>query len=286
MKVIWNNKIVDREEVNIDFEDRGYQFGDGVYEVIRIYNHTFFCMDEHIDRLFSSADKIEMRMPYSKNEIKELIIELLNESNVETGKIYMQVTRGNASPRDHSYPSQDVIPMLTGSITSVSRDTDKFESGIKTTLEEDIRWLRCDIKMISLLGNIMLKHEAHKKDAEEAVLHRDNIITECSSSNLAIIKDGAIYTHPDDNLILPGITKIVWINCAKKLNIPVFEETFTTEDLFNADAVFCSSTTKEVMPINQIDDKIFDVPESDSIIRRLQSCYENEIVKQCGGLTN
>lgn len=286
MKVIWNNKIVEREEVNIDFEDRGYQFGDGVYEVIRIYNHTFFCLDEHIDRFFSSADKIEMRVPYSKNEIKELITELLEESKVKTGKIYMQLTRGNASPREHSYPSEDVIPMLTGSITAVERDTEKFKHGLKTTLEDDIRWLRCDIKMISLLGNIMLKHEAHKKGAEEAVLHRDNIVTECSSSNLAIVKDGEVYTHPDSNLILPGITKIVWLRCARELNIPVHEQPFTTEELLDADEVFCSSTTKEVMPINQIDDLTFDSPEANSVIRRLQKCFEAEIEKQCGKLSD
>ncbi|MFO8069296.1 MAG: D-amino-acid transaminase, partial [Alkalibacterium sp.] len=278
MKVIWENRIVDREEVNIDFEDRGYQFGDGVYEVIRIYAHTFFYLDEHIDRLFSSAEKIEMLVPYTKSEIKSLFIELLNESEVITGKLYVQMTRGNASPRDHAYPSVDVIPMMTGAITAAERDMEKFESGIKTTLEEDIRWLRCDIKMISLLGNIMLKHAAHKKDAEEAILHRDNIVTECSSSNVAMIKDGAIYTHSNDHLILPGITNVVWKKCARELNIPVYEKSFTTEDLLDADAVFCSSTTKEVMPINQIDNRKFDVPEANSIIRQLQAGYEKEIV--------
>ncbi|SFB83512.1 D-alanine transaminase [Alkalibacterium subtropicum] len=286
MKVIWGNEIVDRNKVTIDFEDRGYQFGDGVYEVISFYNRTYFCMEEHIDRFFSSAKKIEMRMPLSKSELKELITDLLNESEATDGYIYIQMTRGNASPRDHSYPSQDVVPLLTGSIAAAERDTDKLKKGIKTTLEEDIRWLRCDIKMISLLGNIMLKHEAHKKNADEAILHRGNIVTECSSSNVAMVKDGAIYTHPDGNLILPGITKIVWKACAEQLNIPVYERPFTTEELLEADEVFCSSTTKEVMPVNQIDDKVFELPESGSLIRLLQSCYEKKVVEQCGDLTN
>ncbi|MDZ7834271.1 MAG: D-amino-acid transaminase [Alkalibacterium sp.] len=285
MKVIWGDKIVNREEVKIDFEDRGYQFGDGVYEVIRIYNKTYFCLDEHIDRFFSSAEKIEMRVPYSKNKVKSLITELLKASEIKTGNLYMQMTRGNASPRSHSYPSQDVTPLLTGSITAAERDKNKMQKGIKTTLEEDIRWLRCDIKMISLLGNIMLKHEAHKKHADEAILHRDDIVTECSSANFAMIKDGAVYTHPDGHLILPGITKIVWRNCARKLNIPVYEQTFTTEDLLEADEVFCSSTTREVMPINQIGDQKFDVNRTDSITKMLQACYEKEIIDQCGELT-
>lgn len=286
MKVIWGKEIVDRDKVNIDFEDRGYQFGDGVYEVIRIYNHTYFCVDEHIDRFFTSAEKIEMRMPLTKAELKALITELLKESAVKNGSIYIQMTRGNASPRDHSYPSQDVVPLLTGSITASERKIEKMKNGMRTTLEDDIRWLRCDIKMISLLGNIMLKHEAHKKNADEAILHRGDIITECSSSNVAMVKDGAIYTHPDGNLILPGITKIVWKSCAEKLNIPVYEQAFTTEELLNADEVFISSTTKEVMPISKIDDKTFDVSKKGSITRLLQSCYEKEIVKQCGELTN
>lgn len=284
MKVIWGNEIVDRDEVSIDFEDRGYQFGDGIYEVISFYNQTYFCIDEHIERFFANAEKIEIYTPFTKVELKALANELLSQSAVNNGYIYLQLTRGNASPRDHSYPSQDVVPLLTGSIAAAERYIGKMKKGIKTTLEEDIRWLRCDIKMISLLGNIMLKHEAHKKNAEEAILHRDNIVTECSSSNVAIVKDGVIYTHPDGNLILPGITKVIWKSCAQKLNIPVCEKPFTTIELLDADEVFCSSTTKEVMPISQIDGKSFDIPERGSIIRKLQACYEKEMIRQCGKL--
>lgn len=286
MKVIWDDKIVEREEVRIDFEDRGYQFGDGVYEVVRFYNHTYFCLDEHVDRFFSSAEKIEMRVPHSKDEIKDLLLELLKESEINTGNVYIQMTRGNASPRNHTYPSQDIRPLLTGSITVAERNTLQLQSGMKTIIQDDIRWLKCDIKMISLLGNIMLKHEAHKQNANEAILHRDNIVTECSSSNVAIVKNGTIYTHPDGNLILPGITKLVWIACAKQLNIPVIEEPFTTDDLLNADEVFCSSTTMEVMPVNQVDDHAFNVSKNDSIVRQLQACYKQEIEKHCGKLTN
>lgn len=285
MKVIWDDKIVEREDVKIDFEDRGYQFGDGIYEVIRVYNHQYFCLDEHIDRFFSSANKIEMRIPHSKNDIKTLITDLLRESNIQTGNLYIQMTRGNGSPRNHSYPSQNVKPLLTGSITAVERDTELMETGIKTILQDDIRWLKCDIKMISLLGNIMLKHEAHKQHADEAILHREGQITECSSSNVAMVKDGAIYTHPDGHLILPGITKLVWIQSAKHLNIPVYEQAFSVEDLFKADEVFCSSTTMEIMPVNQIDSQTFDSPASRSIIRQLQDSYKKEIEKQCGKLT-
>lgn len=281
MKVIWNNKIVDHEEVVINPEDRGYQFGDGVYEVIRAYNQVYFCLDEHIDRLYSSANKIELTIPYSKEEIKKLANHLLKESDIHTGDLYLQITRGVSSPRNHTYPDVAVLPLLTGKANEVTREKEKLESGIKTIIKEDIRWLRCDIKMISLLGNIMLKHEAHKKGAEEAILHRDGIITECSSSNVGIVRDGVIYTHPDNHLILPGITKSVLKRCAQELSIPLYEEAFTLDELKEADEVFCTSTTLEIMPVNQIDNQKFNVTEY-TVVKALQAAYEKEIEKQCG----
>lgn len=284
MKVIWNSEIVERSEVIIDPEDRGYQFGDGIYEVIRAYNKEFFCLDEHLDRFFSSAEKIEMHVPYTKEELTHLSNRLLNESGVDTGNLYLQMTRGVASPRNHMYPDASVLPMLTGTLTAVERDQQMLDRGIHTIVTEDIRWLKCDIKMISLLGNIMVKHEAHKKNAYEAILHRDGIVTECSAANVAIVKDGVIHTHPDGNLILPGITKLVWKRCAQELGISVVEEPFTLEELYNADEIFCSSTTMEVMPVKKLDNKIFYSEQAGPIIRKLQNAYKSEIEQCCGKL--
>lgn len=285
MKVIWNSEIVDRSEVKIDLEDRGYQFGDGIYEVIRAYNKEYFCLEEHLDRFFSSAEKIEMYVPYTKEELRHLANRLLSETGVETGNLYLQMTRGVASPRNHMYPDASVLPMLTGTLTTVERDEQMLERGIHTIVTEDIRWLKCDIKMISLLGNIMVKHEAHKKNAYEAILHRDGIVTECSAANVAIVKDGVIYTHPDGNLILPGITKLLWMQCAKKLGISVIEEPFTLEQLYDADEIFCSSTTLEVMPVKKLDNKVFYSKQPGSVTRQLQEAYKNEIEQCCGKLT-
>lgn len=285
MKVIWNSEIVERNEVRIDPEDRGYQFGDGIYEVIRAYNKEFFCLDEHLDRFFSSADKIEMHVPYSKEELTHLANRLLNETGIDTGNLYLQLTRGVASPRNHMYPDASVLPMLTGTLTPAQRDEYMLETGINTIVTEDIRWLKCDIKMISLLGNIMVKHEANKKNAYEAILHRDGIVTECSAANVAIVKDDVIYTHPDGNLILPGITKQVWKDCAEDLGILVVEEPFTLDELYNADEIFCSSTTMEVMPVKKIDNKLFYLHASSGVTRQLQQAYKNKIEQCCGKLT-
>ncbi|EXJ22912.1 D-alanine aminotransferase [Alkalibacterium sp. AK22] len=285
MKVIWNNEIVDRSQVRIDPEDRGYQFGDGIYEVIRAYNGTFFCLEEHLDRFYSSASKIEMNVPYTPAELKHLVNRLLDETGIQTGNLYLQLTRGVSSPRNHMYPDAGVLPMLTGTMTAVDRDAAKMEAGIPTIVTDDIRWLKCDIKMISLLGNIMVKHEAHKHNAEEAILHRDGIVTECSSSNLAIVKNGEILTHPDGNLILPGITKLVWIRCAKALGYPVREVPFSLDDLYEAEEVFCSSTTIEVMPVSRIGDHVLFDKVPGKVTRALQNAYLEEIEQQCGLLT-
>lgn len=284
MKVIWNSEIVDRNEVIIDPEDRGYQFGDGIYEVVRAYNGGYFCLDEHLERFFSSAEKIEMHVPYTKEELRHLANRLLNETGVETGNLYLQMTRGIASPRNHSYPDASVLPMLTGTLTAVERDQEMLDRGIHTIVTEDIRWLKCDIKMISLLGNIMVKHEAHKKNAYEAILHRDGVVTECSAANVAIIKDGVIHTHPDGNLILPGITKLVWKRCAHRLGITVVEEAFTLEELYDADEIFCSSTTIEVMPVKKVDNKVFFAGSAGPVTRQLQEAYKAEIEQCCGKL--
>ncbi|WP_208559109.1 D-amino-acid transaminase [Marinilactibacillus kalidii] len=282
MKVIWNNQIVDREEVRIDPEDRGYQFGDGIYEVVRAYNGYFFGLDEHVDRLYSSADKIEMKIPQTKEEMKTLMTRLLNESDIQTGNLYLQATRGIASPRNHVYPDMSVLPTITGTVTTVPRDAHKIETGITTITEPDIRWLKCDIKSISLLGNIMAKHEAHKNNAEEAILHRDGIVTECSASNVAIVKDDVIYTHPDGHLILPGVTKIVWLACAKELGIEVKEEPFTLAQLKDADEVFCSSTTIEVMPIHTIDGETVNGGKRGKITAKLADAFKIKIEETCG----
>lgn len=283
MKVIWNSQLVERDEVRIDPEDRGYQFGDGVYEVVRAYNGQFFCLDEHIDRLFSSAEKIELTIPQSKDEVKNLMKKVIKENDIQTGNIYMQVTRG-VSPRNHTYPDGSVLPMMTGTTSVVPRDAEMIEMGINAVVEEDIRWLRCDIKVISLLGNIMAKHEAHKKNADEAILHRDGVVTECSASNVAMIKDGVIYTHPDGNLILPGVTKKVWIECAKNLGIPLKEEPFTVDELLSADEVFCSSTTIEVMPIVKINGSPVGKGIRGELTEKLAGAYKAKVEEACGNV--
>ena len=222
-------------------------------------------------------------MPFTKEELKQLLSKLIQVNNIDTGNVYMQVTRGIGIPRNHPYPDPEVVPpVFTATTTIVPRDQEKMDQGLTAFIVPDMRWLRCDIKSISLLGNIMAKHEAHKKGGDEAILHRDGVVTECSSSNVWMIKDNTIYTHPDGNLVLPGITKLMLLKVARNAGMPVKEEAFTIEDLKEANEVFASSTTMEAMPITHIDGNPVGQGKRGPGVERLQQLYVNAVEEQCG----
>ncbi|MBC2287036.1 D-amino-acid transaminase [Listeria farberi] len=285
MKVLVNNHLVEREDATVDIEDRGYQFGDGVYEVVRLYNGKFFTYNEHIDRLYASAAKIDLVIPYSKEALRELLEKLVVENNIHTGNVYLQVTRGVQNPRNHVMP--DDFPLegvLTAAAREVPRNERQFIEGGTAITEEDVRWLRCDIKSLNLLGNILAKNKAHQQNALEAILHRGEQVTECSASNVSIIKDGVLWTHAADNLILNGITRQVIIDVAKKNGIPVKEADFTLTDLREADEVFISSTTIEITPITHIDGVQVADGKRGPITAQLHQYFVEEITHACGEL--
>ncbi|MBC1566631.1 D-amino-acid transaminase [Listeria booriae] len=284
MKVLVNNQLIERVEAKIDIEDRGYQFGDGVYEVVRAYNGQFFTYEEHIDRLYASANKIDLVIPFEKAELRELLEGLLKANNIGTGNVYLQVTRGIQSPRNHVVPELPLEGVLTASASEVPRDTTLFEQGRKAILEEDVRWLRCDIKSLNLLGNTMAKNKAHQAGAFEAILHRGEEVTEGSATNAYIIKDGTLMTHAADNLILSGITRQVILKVARDVGVPVAETGFTLTDLATADEVFISSTTIEVTPIIEIDGKQVRDGKRGPITKKIHDAFTAEVLKQCGEL--
>ncbi|MBC1234689.1 D-amino-acid transaminase [Listeria booriae] len=284
MKVLVNNQLIERVEAKIDIEDRGYQFGDGVYEVVRAYNGKFFTYEEHIDRLYASANKIDLVIPFEKAELRELLEGLLKANNIGTGNVYLQVTRGIQSPRNHVVPEFPLEGVLTASASEVPRDTTLFEQGRKAILEEDVRWLRCDIKSLNLLGNTMAKNKAHQAGAFEAILHRGEEVTEGSATNAYIIKDGTLMTHAADNLILSGITRQVILKVARDIGVPVAETGFTLTDLATADEVFISSTTIEVTPIIEIDGKQVRDGKRGPITKKIHDAFTAEVLRQCGEL--
>lgn len=281
--VILNGDLIARSEAKVDIEDRGYQFGDGVYEVIRIYNGNMFTADEHLERLLESGKKIELNIPYSKDQLKQMLIEMIEKNNLELGIVYMQFSRGT-SPRNHAYPGADVAPVLTAYTRETNRPVESMRKGVKAILIEDIRWLRCDIKSLNLLGNIMAKQKAAQSGCFEAIQHRGNTVTEGSSSNIAIVKDGTLYTHPATNLILNGITRRKINEICGVNGIPLKEMAFTKEELLAADEVFMSSTSAEITPIIEIEGKMIGNGSPGHITTKLQDLFEEAIENQCGSL--
>lgn len=273
---LWNDRIVADDEVVVDKEDRGYQFGDGVYEVVKVYNGQLFTLEEHVDRFYASAEKIHITIPYTKDKLYTLLHQLVEANEINTGHIYFQITRG-ACPRNHIFPGDDVAPVLTGNAKENPRPVANFENGVKATFVEDIRWLRCDIKSLNLLGAVLAKQQAHEKGCYEAILHRGETITEGSSSNIYGIKDGVLYTHPADNLILNGITRQVIFKCAEEIGMPVKEEAFTKEQLLAMDEVIVSSTTSEVTPVIEVDGQVIGSGKPGEWTRKLQAQFDTKI---------
>jgi D-alanine transaminase len=280
---ILDGKMINRSEAKVDVEDRGYQFGDGVYEVIRVYNGRMFTGTEHLNRFVKSLDSIGITLPYTMDHLKKLLEELIAKNNLQIGTIYMQITRGVA-PRNHAFPAEHVSPCLVAYTKEVVRPLESLNTGVKAIVTEDLRWLRCDIKSLNLLGNLLAKQKAAVEGCFEAIQHRSEDVTEGSSSNIFIVKNGVVSTHQSDNLILKGITKDLILQVCASKNIVVEERTFTLDELAQADEVFLSSTTCEVMPIIEVDGKSVADGLPGPVTKRLQEMFEQEIEKQCGAL--
>ena len=275
-KVFINGEFIDQNEAKVSYEDRGYLFGDGIYEYIRAYDGKLFTVTEHFERFIRSASEIQLDLGYTVEELINVVRELLNVNNIQNGGIYIQATRGVA-PRNHSFPTPEVKPVIMAFAKSYDRPYDDLENGINAATVEDIRWLRCDIKSLNLLGNVLAKEYAVKYNAGEAIQHRGETVTEGASSNVYAIKDGAIYTHPVNNYILNGITRkvIKWIS--EDEDIPFKEETFTVEFLKNADEVIVSSTSAEVTPVVKIDGEQVGDGKVGPVTRQLQEGFNKYI---------
>ncbi|WP_413379773.1 D-amino-acid transaminase [Alkalihalobacillus sp. 1P02AB] len=270
--VIDNGQLVLAEEAKIDRNDRGYHFGDGIYEVIRIYDRKPFTMTMHLDRFAASAKKLDMPLPMTMAQLESLLEQLIEKNQLEDGIVYVQMTRG-ISQRNHLYNRSETA-VITGYSQEMPAKKELLKNGIDVWVTDDIRWLRCDIKTINLLGNIMAKREAADHDCHEAVMHRDGMMTEGSSSNLFLIKDNILYTHPATNLILNGITRQVVIQNAKELGYEVIEEAFPKDVIEHADEAFITSTTSEVTPIKQFKGQVEASLEVGPITRQLQEAFE------------
>jgi D-alanine transaminase len=277
-----DGQFTKRDELKISIDDRGYYFGDGVYEVIKVYNDELFTLKEHFQRLFASAAKIKMVIPFSEQQLIDVAKELIKVNKISNGHIYMQVTRGS-SPRTHHFPDPAVSAVVTAYAVEAERPVEDMENGVAVKSVDDIRWLRCDIKSLNLLGSVLAKQEAREAGCPEAILHRGGLVTEGSSTNMFGIKDGVVYTHPVTNMILEGITRHVVLGLCKELDIPVVEEAFTLDEAFEMDEFFYTSTTAEVMPVTIIDGREIGSGKRGLITKKLQDAFSAQIPKPLMG---
>lgn len=247
-----NGQWVNENDAVIPVDERGHQFGDGIYEVTRIYEGKPFMMREHVERLVKSAEAIRMNLGMTVEEIESLMMEAVERSGEKNCDVYIQITRGIAK-RGHLFP-KDVKPSITMTVRPMEVIAMEERLAGKTAIfHEDERWKNCYIKSLNLLPNILAKQVANDAGAYEAILIRDGYVTEGTSSNIFIVQNGELVTRPLSNYILAGITRMRVEQLAEQLNIPFVEREFTKEDVLEAEEVFMTSTTNEVLPLVEID---------------------------------
>lgn len=251
-----NGRYLPQSVAHIHIEDRGYQFADGVYEVVCIWNGVPVDYAPHIARLNRSLRELRMRSPASDGALTVIAKELVRRNRVVKGTLYVQVNRGVA-PRAHPFPKDAVTPSLIMTVKHGAGPSDAAaEQGVQVVTAADQRWGRCDIKTVGLLANVLAKQTAAEAKAFEALLVRpDGIVTEASASNAWMVtKDQTIVTHPATNAILGGVTRATVIRLAKAAGYKVDERPFTLDEARAAKEVFLTGTTTFVMPVVQIDE--------------------------------
>lgn len=274
--IMAQSSFTHKDNLNYPFEERGLQFGDGVYEVIRIYDGAYYLLEEHVDRLFRSAAAIKIELLFTNEELKSLLVDLLKRNEMKAdGKVYLQATRGSA-PRDHVFPA-NVPANFYAYVQDQPRNSENLDNGVKTITQRDIRWENCYIKSLNLLPNVLAKQAAKEQGCYESILHKDGMVTECSSSNAYMVKDGKIYTHPATKGILHGCVRMRVEKFAHDLDIPFIEEGFAVEDLGLADELFLSSSTSEVLPIIKVDNRQVGDGKPGKITKGLQEAYEEDV---------
>ncbi len=276
MIVYFNDKYIPHDEVKISPFDRAFLFADGVYEALRTYNGKLFRLDDHLERLKYSLSQLEI--PFNDfHQIENTSTKLAEINDIKTDySVYLQISRGISFPRTHNYEN-NLTPNVFAYAKPIKDNSKEKNIGVKVILEKDLRWLRCDIKSISLLPSVMANQNAIRNNAFEAILFRDDIITEGSHTNFFAVKNNKIYTAPLSNYILNGITRKVILELCKENKIDFFEEHITINKLKDYDEFFVTGTTTEVIPVIRVDDWIVGDGTPGNITRSIQELFFNSV---------
>ena len=264
----YNGEFAPLAELKIPALDRGVYFGDGVYEAVRVDNHRFFTLEEHLDRLEQSLAFLRIPFSMPRGELTAILQEVADRVDSDHQQLYFQITRAT-SVRTHAFPA-DGLPNLL----AFSREVPLVDvrEPKKVIVLPDIRWKYCNIKTLNLIPGVLAAESARERGCSEAVFHRDGVVTECSSSNLLLLKNGALQTAPADEHILPGITRGHFLLLAREMGIPVFEQAFTLEQAYDADELMITSTSVHGLPVCEMEGRA--VGGRDPVLlKRLQDAY-------------
>ncbi|MGZ4970041.1 MAG: D-amino acid aminotransferase [Methylobacter sp.] len=249
--VYLNGQYLPLDEAKVSVMDRGFLFGDGIYEVIPSYSGKLFHFQDHMERLENSLSSIRLTNPHDRKQWLEILTPLL-DANLDQS-IYLQITRGVASKRDHAFP-ENAAPTVFAMCSNIV-PIENLDAGVKALSVDDSRWELCNVKATTLLANILLRQQAVEKGCAEAILVKDGYVTEGAASNIFAVIDGILITPPMGHEILPGITRNVILKIARENDIPYTEDIISLDALKTADEIWLTSSTREIVPVVQLDDE-------------------------------
>ncbi|MEJ2645734.1 MAG: D-amino acid aminotransferase [Gammaproteobacteria bacterium] len=280
--VFLNGSFVPLEQACVSVLDRGFLLGDGVYEVIPAYGGRLFRLDQHLRRLADSLAGIRIPEPMDAGQWHAMLGELVERNAGEDQSVYLQITRGTAAKRDHRFPDE-VNPTVFAMSTPIAPPPDGLdEEGVAAITLDDIRWQHCHIKAITLLPNVLLRQQAVDAGAAEAILIRDGLATEGAASNLFVVRDGTLITPPKGPTLLPGITRDLILELAHAHGIPAREADIPQNRLHDADEVWLTSSTREILPVTRLDERPVGDGAPGAVYKAMTSHYRayKEAVRQ------
>jgi len=254
--LVWlNGQTMPLNEARVSVLDRGFLFGDGVYEVVSVYDGKPFLLDEHLGRLERSMEAVRLDNPHDRDTWKQIINQVVSANDDPEQSLYIQVTRGTAALRDHKFPANPEATVLVMATPGEPAALELVRNGIRAVVLDDIRWEQCSIKSTMLLANVLLRQQALDAGAQEAILVRDGHLTEGAASNVFVVIDGVVVTPPNSDELLPGITRAFVLGLCRNHGVPCEERAVSEAELRSADEIWISSSRKEVLAVVDLDGK-------------------------------
>lgn len=269
-----NGEFMPLAEARVPVLDRGFIFGDGVYEVIPVYSRQPFRLAEHLRRLQKSLDSVRLANPHSDAGWSQLVHDMIKHNDGDDQSIYFQITRGVAK-RAHEFPAQVKPTVFMMSTPLLTPPQEQIDHGIACITGTDFRWLKCDVKSVALLGNCLLKQTAVDAGAAEIILFRDGHLTEAAACNVLAVQDGVLLAPPKDHLILPGITYDVVLELAAANRMPLQMRAITEQEVRAAQEIWITSSTKEVLAVTRLDDAAVGDGKPGPLFRRMHALYQD-----------